>query len=608
MELKYIWVKEFNNIKELGFNFNHSGNHSFSYDGENFEIKEKLKAIIGFGPNIKSVTAIAGENGSGKSSLCEIILEAIATMQNGAFSFNIPFEGIVCIDNYLFYHKNLTISKGIIEKSGYNIVEYNESPLEPEEKWFNDFAKTKFIYYSNVLDWRSDLRNSGLENISTQYLMSDVLWSYKDEEYNGLFPFYREDAYRIANFYLNFHEDCPFTGPQKIRISPNYSGNNRFLKLDYYTHTFKGKEYLDEYQDYILTQIYQSYWFKHEDRSNEVELKDEEIIALTDSLYRLNLLKVICRDKLPEDSELIRKYLFEKGDAEEIFDKGKEIKNLLEIFNILINQGEFVTKFRLSRYASSEERTEWRHHLLNFLIENNNENRTLLREFIALEEEILRDDRENLMRINDYFFDSGNSSGEHSFLVLFARIFEILNRKKDYSDIVEEYIVLLDEPEIGYHPAWKKKLLKWLLNFLNSDFHDYKFQLIITSHSPYLLSDLPSENVMLLKKGVDSKTEIVDSSTRKTFGANIHELLSDSFFLKDGLIGDFAMDIINQLICYLKGNQINEQGNLESQKLIEIIGEPILRNKLQQMLNDRRSIDEKVKWHQAEIEKLNSKK
>lgn len=607
MELKYIWIKEYNNIKEQGFNFCHSGNDNFLYDGENLQINPKSQTLINFGENIHSLTAIAGQNGSGKSSLCQIILEAIATNTNGIMSYNIKFEGIVCIDKYICYHKDLKINSADLEKLGYTIKIYEESPLISEEPPFNTFDKLGFIYYSNVLDNRSHFRNISLENLSTEYLLGNSYPKMPKED-NFLIPYMKNEAYRVTNFYLNFTEECPFSGPDEIRIAPNYSGENVFLNIDYYKDEHKHAKYLSEYESNLLAYISYSRFITKENYSEEIILNEDELKNKIRSLYRLNIFTILNKGKLPEKNESIKEYILEKGSSKGLFVASEKVDEILSIFDKLLALGEVQVKFKRSNYGRSDESNEWRHHLFNFVLDNSEETRYLLKELIKLEEEVFRADREVFMRINDYYFQSKQSTGEYSFLLLFSRLFELLNRKKDNIDLIEEYIVLLDEPEIGYHPAWKKKFLKWLLNFLNSKFHNYKFQLIITTHSPYLLSDLPSENIILLKKDKDNNCAIQESSKFQTFGANIHTLLSDSFFLKDGLIGDFAKDKISDLIDYLKSEDNSKNRNNEAQKVIDIIGEPILQNKLQQMLTNKRSIDEKLKWHQAEIEKLMNSK
>ena len=60
--------------------------------------------------------------------------------------------------------------------------------------------------------------------------------------------------------------------------------------------------------------------------------------------------------------------------------------------------------------------------------------------------------------------------------------------------------------------------------------------IIMSSHSPFLLSDMPSSHVLLLKDG----RVWTDARFSNTFGANISTLLNEDFFLEKGFIGGFA--------------------------------------------------------------------
>ncbi len=51
------------------------------------------------------------------------------------------------------------------------------------------------------------------------------------------------------------------------------------------------------------------------------------------------------------------------------------------------------------------------------------------------------------------------------------------------------------------HPEWSRILLSEVMNFLNRLEEGYeRYQIIITSHSPFVISDLPKENVIALDK------------------------------------------------------------------------------------------------------------
>ncbi|WP_041253165.1 hypothetical protein [Flavobacterium columnare] len=123
-------------------------------------------------------------------------------------------------------------------------------------------------------------------------------------------------------------------------------------------------------------------------------------------------------------------------------------------------------------------------------------------------------------------------------------------------------------------------------------------QIIITTHDPLTLSDIPNNNIIYLKEK-NQITKVLDfddvQRPTKTFGANISDLLADSFFVKDGLIGDFAKDKIEEVIVDLnklldlkfnnKYVDISEDKKILLKETIEIIDEPIIKMKLIDMYN-----------------------
>jgi len=70
MELVYLWVEDYKNMEKKGFNF--SPRFKCEYDGENLTIDEK-KDYVSILPDNINITAIVGENGSGKSTILSTI-------------------------------------------------------------------------------------------------------------------------------------------------------------------------------------------------------------------------------------------------------------------------------------------------------------------------------------------------------------------------------------------------------------------------------------------------------------------------------------------------------------------------------------------------------
>lgn len=174
--------------------------------------------------------------------------------------------------------------------------------------------------------------------------------------------------------------------------------------------------------------------------------------------------------------------------------------------------------------------------------------------------------------------------------------YSIFNKRKK---IRNNFLILLDEADLGFHPEWKKRYINIIQQVVPFIFKDKNIQIIITTHDPLTLSDIPNDNIVYLHKITDGKTELLEQlSTQrptKTFGANISDLLADSFFVNDGLIGDFAKEKIeniiiklNQLIESKNNNQVIDIPEEERDKIyktISIIDEPIIKNKLIEMYN-----------------------
>jgi hypothetical protein len=123
------------------------------------------------------------------------------------------------------------------------------------------------------------------------------------------------------------------------------------------------------------------------------------------------------------------------------------------------------------------------------------------------------------------------------------------------------------------------------------------------------LSDIPKENVIFLKRnGKTGNAEIADLGREKTFGANIYSLLSDSFFMENGTIGEFAKEKIEWVIEILdnKDDDLNEEVITKVNYIINAIGEPLIKMQLESMREKRLSFTE-VSVMRKRIEELEKK-
>lgn len=207
-----------------------------------------------------------------------------------------------------------------------------------------------------------------------------------------------------------------------------------------------------------------------------------------------------------------------------------------------------------------------------------------------------------------YFSWRGLSSGETLLMTLLTSLNTAIESSEN-----NNLIVLLDEADNSLHPMWQKNYIKLLVENINAKakIENKKVQLIITTHSPFILSDLPLNSTILLEKNKEDqvilKNELEHQIT--TLGANIHELYSHSFFLKNGLIGDHVRDKINKTARLLvKDNEpTNNRKVLEEIKVfINQIGEPIIKQRLLELYEQMHKLNEplQIQDTQKEIKEL----
>lgn len=195
----------------------------------------------------------------------------------------------------------------------------------------------------------------------------------------------------------------------------------------------------------------------------------------------------------------------------------------------------------------------------------------------------------------------GMSSGERALLNIMSRIC--------FASQIENYmpgkgihwntniLLLIDEIDLYLHPEWQRRIVRDLLSLLRRQFKGHYFQIILTSHSPIVLSDIPVENCIFLKKRSDG-TVCQEKRNTQTFGANIYTLYKDAFFLSDDKLamGEFAQNKINQWIDKIETGKFSEE---EANKIIGLIGEPLVRRNVEKMVRRQYKKLEPVKGRES---------
>lgn len=192
------------------------------------------------------------------------------------------------------------------------------------------------------------------------------------------------------------------------------------------------------------------------------------------------------------------------------------------------------------------------------------------------------------------------SSGELALVNLMSYIYQAF---ADVSANKEDMLIIMDELDAYMHPRWQQSVLDWLLKWWDQEevFNQSEFQLLFTTHSPILLSDIPSDRVTCI--GRDHFALSFQPPRHKTFGADIYTLFYDSFFMEKGSIGEFAKGKVNELINWLNGKEakIDEK---EALYLIDSIGDHNAVTQLKQMYEEKKSKQLRADAFRMKLENL----
>jgi len=610
MELIYLWVEEYKNIKNQGFDF--SPRFECSYDKNTEELTITEREYISIFPDNLNVAAIVGENGSGKSSIIKLILMLIFLKK---YDFTSDYNSEITILKQELKDKALFLIINTVD--GYKKIclntDINNDSITEVDNDNIDFYSIYFSYMLDTLQNKNDFWMWNLYHKSDNYETPILLTPNKfhkdflqnsinldDIEYvniNHSIKFYKKNIETKINDFFNpnrikLYSDNPstiqgvefdFFGKVAKKLLDLSSIKNE-PEIDEHHDTKKSKrEKFDEYNDNIKKKLNEIKDLENQRQYKEINLlyiafkilsspKSSFQVQMYDNLEKWFYCKFYKDDFIENGITIIEQSI------EQIF-----IDDTVKYYNEKINN---CIEFYKNTSGGKEE-------ILNKLL-----NRDILRLSDFDDTSVILIPWLDLELLEDNKSFNSLSGGQKLFFTFMVNMmYEVSNliQVKEYKTIN----LFLDEVEASYHPNWQKKFIKNISNALrNIDLEDKKINVFFSTHSPFILSDLPKENVIFLDKYKETDAEVKNDIQKmsncknvtseiniKTFGSNIHTLLSDGFFMQDGLMGEFAKGVINNIIKDLKNKEFNplEKDKISMLSTIKAIGEEFLRIKLLDM-------------------------
>lgn len=145
--------------------------------------------------------------------------------------------------------------------------------------------------------------------------------------------------------------------------------------------------------------------------------------------------------------------------------------------------------------------------------------------------------------------------------------------------------VIFDEIELYFHPDLQRRFLSLIISALRNIHIDHVegVNLLLVTHSPFVLSDIPRSNVLVLSDNGMMNGE--------TFCANIHEMLGQSFFMEYSM-GQIAQEEVEKVFnCYneVKSGEnrtISEEEWNRFKYVTSIVGDEYLHSALKRAMKE----------------------
>lgn len=612
-KLLYVYIEQYGALKEIGFNLSSDFQITLSKDINNdnlptFSIHREKNAFADlYDENIVDIKGIIGENGAGKSTLLRYLaFKANGHPEHDLYRQEQHLDIVVLLDIDEFNTPVIRVYAGNDWKLTEKNIKLYDIPFQlyvsgiEEINWDDIYSfNTSIIYYSNIFDTKQEATYNGLYNISTNFLIREDLERFtnnpfKLQKVSELVAHSLRENTRRVSFALAFQGKLPFDLPKEMFVYFNGGLENsissalndlksngdeigkqigeeagKWLNRKRKIQTFSLQEKLHkEYLDYLILNQLTS---KSDDTLNTFYPKYKE--------YKLKVLKLF----------------------NEVYKEKQGIANFYILIRTLENYEKEVNENQVSGLGDSSISRFIRHlELLDRELSPLFGNRDLLFStgfrlpISNTSYDVLVHYRNSLITTDYLSFSFPDlSSGELGFLTLFSRFYSLVDNLQIGSpDLLNNLLILIDEGDLYFHPKWQVLFLNYINEVLPLIFPGRNIQLIISSHSPFIASDLPGNNLLLLRKGHSedklsfSETSalnkcVINPNTIETFGANIHELLSDSFFLEGAHIGELAKKLIYKIVDQLEGVDIPKPlSKDEIYNIINQIGEPWVKSRL----------------------------
>lgn len=624
----YMYVEDYKGLKDFEITFDN--NYEIKYNRkkntisikkkcesannniENFYSTDKIKG------NIDSVNLLIGKNGSGKTSILEILnMNYFEKKKRKSYFDKLEIEINYMIlyksskDDENFIFEEQYIAKKFTKRKEIEEIRIQEEIYESQDdrNYIENTGVLKFSFKEKIMkaamrEAKFEQKNIGGLNKLTLYKLNIGLENgSKGKIYNYLVNVNKGENFE--NSYLTLQIPNLYEAEKIKQIKDKIIDVNSNERIDDFIRLYDINKnnlkdtILNTYFNFIYSEIIWKNLRENSKTKKELKERKKELLKLLNnesSVYRK--FEILLEEYENSINNIIKINKEKYRIIEKVADLIDNIVSKIESENEMDieNKDEIIRKFKISCKKENKEVLELLKEYDDFYIPKERDlidfGNSLFKEveFIKIEEE-------------------GLSDGEKVKLGYFSKLYSILNG--EFKN--KKYVTLLfDEVETYLHPEWSRRFLYELIEELER-YEDKKFKLIFATHSPFLIADVLAKDCIYLSKDEGGKIEAEIKENLKTFGANIIDLFKNTMFL-ESTFGKFATEKIKEGVDKIKKSEKYSDIKHEVDFIIGEIGEKLISNKLKSMIEskfenkDEEYYKKKIEEYQKKLDELEKKK
>jgi ABC-type dipeptide/oligopeptide/nickel transport system ATPase component len=465
MEILYIHIKNKNKIQNQDLNFGSEYIFKYSVKLKELNISKNELFIDNFFSNenndnidrgeILNVTSIIGQNGTGKTSILNLIRENFPKGYN-----SITSEMIFALKEdekiKIYYDETIIIEKTNAHELNISLIKLTQinkvinSKKKGEYKYkvpysIKDFNNTDFVFFSNVFDGTGGNNINGYRDISTNHLVfNDYRRNIEFKTINSedkrseLETYIFDDIERQLLFINGFKENniIPFDLPEKIFI---------LLKNDYSNKNFKNYNLNSNTQKKLIEIVDKVNISLMMTKDDFEKVKLKIVFNLFISFYiEINLSNSNILQTIESGNDIINlknetinfnTIISIIGQFELLIKLGTNLKSLINTFKNFSNLLNYVNDLDLNN-----EVVTINENYISFNIKNKN-----IKEF-----HYFLDIYKNSYLFRPYFnlTWAGISSGEKALLNIYSRLYSLTPKIQRTDGLEKNIIILIDEGDV----------------------------------------------------------------------------------------------------------------------------------------------------------------